>query len=412
MRLGLPRTLASLRQRNFRRFWSGQLVSLIGSDMQSLGQAWLVMELTDSPWQLGLVGALQALPILFFSLFGGILADRWPKRPLLLVSQTAAALQAFVLWVLIVTGAMQLWHLYTLAFFLGLTNSLSRPARQAFVVELVDRDKRPNAVALNSSLNNLARIVGPAFGGIIIAATSVTSLFLLNALSFLPLIVALALIRSRELHVPAQQRPDDAQRLGTLHSVRDGLSYIRRTPAVLLVISVVGLVLLFGSNFGVVLPFIATDILQAGPQGLGFLSTASGVGALAATLWLAWRNRQPIIRSILLSGLAFGLLEALFAFSRSYPLSLVLFAAVACAEIAFAVRAITWLQVTTPDHLRGRVMSVHILFFDGSLPLGYVLIGWLTDAYGPAAALLVGAVLSLLVTSAGWLWYRALRLAD
>lgn len=412
MRLGLPSTLASLHQRNFRLFWSGQLVSLIGSDMQSLGQAWLVMELTDSPWQLGLVGALQALPILLFSLFGGILADRWPKRPLLLVSQTAAALQAFALWVLIMTSAIQLWHLYTLAFLLGLTNSLSRPARQAFVVELVGRDERPNAVALNSSLSNLARIVGPAIGGIIIAATSVTSLFLLNALSFLPLVVALALIRSRELHVLAQQPPDGTQRLDTLHSVREGFSYIRQTPAVLLVLSVVGLVLLFGSNFGVVLPFIATDILQAGPQGLGFLSTASGVGALAATLWLAWRNRQPTIRSILLSGLAFSLLEALFAFSRSYPLSLVLFAGVACAEIAFAVRAITWLQVTTPDHLRGRVMSVHILFFDGSLPLGYVLIGWLTDAYGPAAALLAGAGLGLLVTGAGWLWHRALRLPD
>src|SRR5437588_1061471 len=173
--------------------------------MQSIGQVWLVLELTHSAWQLGLVGALQALPVLFFSLVGGVYADRWPKRRVLLVTQVAAMIQALLLWALIATGTVQLWHLYVLAMLLGLTNSLGRPTSQAFVVEMVGREDLPNAIALNSSLSTLARIVGPSLGGIIVASSGVTTLFLLNALSFLPVIVGLALIKSHELHGQALQ---------------------------------------------------------------------------------------------------------------------------------------------------------------------------------------------------------------
>ncbi|HEV2655599.1 MAG TPA: MFS transporter, partial [Ktedonobacteraceae bacterium] len=178
------RAITSLRQRNFRLFLFGQMISLVGSWMQSIGQAWLVLELTHSAWQLGLVGALQALPILFLSIFGGVFADRWPKRRILLVTQTAAMLQALLLWALIATDSVQLWHIYILALLLGITNSLDKPTRQACVVELVGRDDLPNAVALNSSLTTLAHIVGPGIGGIIIAVSGVSMLFLLNALSF------------------------------------------------------------------------------------------------------------------------------------------------------------------------------------------------------------------------------------
>ena len=403
---GLLRVITSLRQRNFRLFWCGQMISLIGSYMQSIGETWLVLELTHSAWQLGLVGALQAVPILLFSIFGGVFADRWPKRRVLLVTQAAAMIQALLLWVLIATGTLHLWHLYVLALLLGLTNSLGRPASRAFVVEMVGREDLPNAVALNSSLSSLTRIVGPGLAGIIIAASGVTTLFLLNALSFLAVLVGLALIKSHELHAQARGHRSVGERQNTWQSLREGVAYVWKTPAVLLLVLVVGLVLLFGSNFNVVLPLFATDVLHVGATGFGFLSAATGVGALLSGLWLAWSNQKPTIRRVLIGMLVFGVLEAVFAVSHLYLLSLVLIASVGFTEETFAMQAMTAIQTVAPDHLSGRVMSVQVLFFDGSLPLGYLLMGWLSGLFGAPIALLTGALLSLLVAGAGWMWRK------
>lgn len=406
LRVNPLRGFTSLRQRNFRLFWCGQVISLIGSWMQIIGQAWLVLKLTHSGWQLGVVGALQFLPVLLFSIFGGIFADRWPKRNVLLVTQLAAMIQAFLLWVLIATGTMQLWHLYVLAMLLGLTNSLYLPTSRAFVVEMVGREDLSNAVALNFSISTLARIVGPGLGGIVIAASGVAMLFLLNALSFLPVIAGLALIKSRELHAQARQNQSVGERQSTWQSLREGIAYVWKTPAVLLVILVVGLVLLFGSNFNVVLPLFATDVLHVGATGFGFLNAAIGVGALLSTLWLAWSSQRSAIRRVLIGMLAFGVLEAFFAVSRMYLLSLALIASVGFVETAFAAQALTTLQTVTPDHLRGRVTSVQVLFFDGSVPLGYLLIGWLSGLLGAPFAMLTGALLSLLVAGVGWMWRK------
>ena len=403
---GLLRAFTSLRQRNYRLYWFGQMISLMGTTMQTIGQAWLVLVLTRSAWQLGLVGALQALPILLFSLFGGVFADRWPKRRVLLLTQAVSMIQALLLWVLIATGTIQLWHLYILAMLLGLTNSLGRPASRAFVVEMVGREDLPNAVALNSSLSTLARIVGPAIGGIVIAASGVTMLFLLNALSFLPVIIGLALIKSHELHAQTLRPRSAGERQNTWQSLREGVDYVWKTPSVLLVILVVGLVLLFGSNFNVVLPLFATDVLHVGATGFGFLSAATGVGALLSALWLAWSNQQPTIRRVLIGMLVFGVLEVVFALSHIYLLSLVLIASVGFTEEAFAMQAMTVLQTVAPDHLSGRVMSVQVLFFDGSLPLGYLLMGWLSGLFGAPIAMLTGALLCLLVVGAGWIWRK------
>src|SRR6266699_5645680 len=223
---GLLRAFTSLRQRNFRLFWFGQMISLMGTMMQIIGQAWLVLELTHSAWQLGLVGALQALPVLLFSIFGGVFADRWPKRRVLLVTQAAAMIQALLLWGLIATGTIQLWHIYVLAMLLGFTNSLYLPTSRAFVVEMVGREDLPNAVALNFSLSTLARIVGPGLGGIIVAASSVTMLFLLNALSFLPVMVGLALIKGDALHTQALQHRNVGERQNTWQRLREGVDYV------------------------------------------------------------------------------------------------------------------------------------------------------------------------------------------
>jgi MFS family permease len=403
-RRGALAGFASLRHRNFRLFWFGQMVSLIGTYMQVIGQAWLVLELTHSPVQLGLVGALQALPILLLALLGGVFADRWPKRRVLLITQTASMLQALLLWALIATGAVQLWHIYVLALLLGLTNSLGRPASRAFIVEMVGRADVPNAVALNSSLATLARIVGPGIGGVIIAASGVTALFLVNALSFLPALAALALMRGGELRAQALSAQRDGGRRATARSLREGVAYVWNSPAVLHVIVVAGLALLFGSNFNVVLPLFATDSLHRGASAFGFLSAAMGIGALLATLLLAWTSRAPTIRGLLFAMLLFGALEAIFAITPVYPLSLALIAGVGVAETVFATQSLTLLYALVPDHLRGRVMGVQVIFFDGSVPFGYLLLGWLSGLYGASTAILIGAALTLLVVGAGWLW--------
>jgi MFS family permease len=399
------RAFRSLRQRNFRLFWFGQMISLVGTYMQAIAQAWLVLQLTHSALQIGIVGALQSLGLLLFSLFGGVFADRWPK-------QSLAMLQALALWKLIDTGTIQLWHLYILAALLGLTNSFDRPTRQAFVAEMVGREDLPNAIALNSSLSNLTRIIGPSLGGVIIAISGVKALFLLNGLSYLAVLLGLALIRTRHLHLTPQPQTDAGERMSVWRSLGEGFSYIWATPTVSLLIVVVGMVLLFGSNFNVLLPLFATDALRAGASGFGFLSGAFSVGSLLAALWLAWSGRNPTVRGVLTAAVIFCLLEAVFALSRSYPLSLALITSVGCAETAFAEFAFMALQTIAPDHLRGRVMSVTILFFDGSLPLGYLLTGWLAHVSDAPTALLICAALALIVTGAGWLWRHSIVMAS
>lgn len=404
---GFLNTFGSLRNRNYRLYWFGQMISLMGDSMQTIGLAWLVLTLTHSAWQLGLVSALQFVPTLLFSLFGGIFADRWPKRRVLLVTQSMDMSLAFLLFALSATGAIQIWHIYVVALLFGLTNSLSQPTSSAFVVELVGRDDLSNAVALNASRMNLARIVGPGLGGIIIAATSVTVLFLLNALSFLAVLVGLALIDTHTLYAQAQQHhTSTGERQSVWQSLREGMAYVWKTPAIVLLLVVVGLVLLFGENLHVVLPVFATDVLHVGAPGFGFLSAAMSIGALLASLWLAWSHLRPTIRRVLLSTLAFAGLEAIFAVSHLYLVSLLLVASIGATTAIFGTLSATILQTLAPDHLRGRVTSVYVLFFTGSLPLGSLLTGWLLSVRGPSIGLFICAALCLPVVGAGWIWRK------
>jgi MFS family permease len=405
---GWRRAFIALRHRNFRLFWFGQLISLIGTWMQSIGQSWLVLELTHSALLLGLVGALQFLPVLLFSLFGGVLADRWPKRTVLLVTQSSAMIEALILWLLVATGTVQIWHILVLATCLGITNSLDMPTRQAFVVEMVGREDLPNAIALNSSLFNMARIIGPGIGGLIIAALGVAPLFLLNGLSFIAVLIGLVMIDTTKLHVPerhlAEQHSDGKQ--GTIKNVREGLTYVFQTPSVLLIIAVVGAISLFGINFNVVLPLFATDVLHVGATGFGFISSAFGIGSLLSALWLAWNNKKPSVRDMLIGGTVFCIAEAAFAISHLYVLSLVLIAAVGFAQIAFSAIANTTLQTVSPHYLRGRVMSVYMMVFAGSTPIGNLFTGALAAPFGASIALLVSALLSLVAAILGWIYRK------
>ena len=402
---GLSRTFIALRHRNFRLFWFGQMISLIGTWMQSIGQAWLVLELTHSAWLLGVVGALQFLPVMFLSLFGGVLADRLPKRKVLLFTQSSAMIQAAILWALVATGYVQVWHILVLASLLGLTNSFDMPTRQAFVVEMVGREDLPNAIALNSSLFNMARVIGPGLGGLIIAWLGIAPLFLMNALSFIAVIVGLALIDMKSLHGLSYLRDKqlDAPKQNTWQSLGEGLAYVKRTPAVLLVIAVIGVVSLFGINFNVMLPLFATDVLHSGAAGFGFISAAFGMGSLISALWIAWGNNRPSIRFMLLGTLTFCVLEILFALSPIYSLSLLLIAGVGFAQITLSAIANTTLQTIAPNHLRGRVMSVYMLVFAGSVPLGNLFAGGLAHLYGAPISLLVGGGLALVAAIIGWI---------
>jgi MFS family permease len=398
---GFLRTFSALRHRNFSLFWWGQLISLIGTWMQSIGQTWLVLELTHSAWLLGVVGALQFLPILLFALFGGVVADKFPKRNILVFTQSFSMLQAAALWLLVFTHTVQLWHVMVLALLLGLTNSLDMPTRQAFVVEMVGREDLPNAVALNSSIFNMARIVGPGIGGLLIAGLGVAPLFLLNAISFIPVIIGLLLIDATKLHAVASHALIE-QKQGTFRSLREGFVYIRQTPAVLMIIVVIGIVSLFCINFNVTLPLVATEVLNVGAAGFGFISSAFGVGALISALWLAWQNKRPHISPMLFWSIVFCVLLIAFALVRIYYVSLVLIALVGFTQIAFSALANTALQTVTPDHLRGRVMGVYMLVFTGSTPIGNLLTGALAHWYGVSIALIVCAVLSLIASVIGW----------
>jgi MFS family permease len=404
---GLLRAFLALRHRNFRLFFYGQLISLIGTWMQSIGQSWLVLEMTHSAFLLGVVGALQFLPVLFLALFGGVLADRWPKRTVLMCTQSSSMILALVLWVLVFTGTVQIWHILVLATLLGLTNALDMPTRQAFVVEMVGREDLPNAVALNSSIFNMARIVGPGIAGLLIAILGVAPLFLLNGLSFIAVLIGLAMIDMSKLHAVEKRIAEQgaSMKQSTLQSLKEGLDYVFKTPSVLLIIALIGAISLFGINFNVILPLFATEVLHSGATGFGFISSAFGVGSLLSALWLAWSNKKPSIQQMLVGGTAFCVVEAFFAVSHLYVLSLVLIAAVGFAQIAFSAIANTTLQTVSPDHLRGRVMSVYMVVFAGSTPIGNLFTGAIAAPFGASIALLTGALVSLAAAILGW-FYR------
>jgi MFS family permease len=393
----------ALRVRNYRLFWIGQLISLIGTWMQGTAQAWLVLQLTNSPLELGKVTTFQTLPIMVFSLFGGAIADRMPKYRLVLGTQIVALIQAAIFGLLVGTDHIRLWYIYVLALVLGLINAIDTPTRQSFVSELVGRDDLPSAVALNSVLFNSARIIGPVIAGLLIAQFGIAPAFYINAASFIGVITGL-LMMDRSLFRPAPPRAQTS----ILRGVREGLSYAWRTPAVLLVLIVVACIGTFGYNFNVVLPLLAGFVLHTDATGFGVLSACLGVGSLLGALTTAYS--QVSMRRLLIGSGAFSLVFAALAVSPYFGLSTVLLVALGFAGITFATSANTLIQLTVPDALRGRVMSLYILLFAGSTPIGGMLIGVLSTRIGVSATLLLCGGLCLIGVLAV-VGYR-LRLAD
>ncbi len=401
--VALTRGLAALRYRDFRLFWLSQLISLVGTWMQIIAQGWLVLELGGSAFELGVIGALQFLPMLGLSLFGGLLADQLPKRRLLLETQSASMILAFVLALFTGMGIVRIAHVMVLAALLGLVNAIDMPTRQAFVVELVGRQELPNAVALNSAAFNAARLAGPAIGGLLIAWTGLATVFFLNGVSFLPVIAALVAIRAGSVAAAGGMIPGEI-----LTNVREGLSYVRHSPLTLLTVSLVALVATFGMNFNVVAPILARDVLDVGADGFGILMSALGLGALVASMLLAFLEWEPHPKLLIGGAASFGLLEIALSRTAEFALAVILLGAIGFAMILLTTVANTTLQTSTPDYLRGRVLSVYTTCFVGTTPLGSLFTGALAQAGGIALPLLVGGAISAGSALLGW--WRAAKL--
>lgn len=382
------RQFSSLRVYNYRVYFFGQLISLVGTWMQTTAQAWLVLKLTGSPVALGTVTTLQFLPITVFTLFGGAFADRLPKRRVLMVTQSLAMVQAFALGTLVVTGAVELWHVYVLAACLGTINAFDGPVRQSFGVELVGREQLVNAVALNSSLFNMARITGPAVAGIAIAAVGMSTAFFVNAASFVAVLGAYAVMRPQEFH----SAPPARAKGNVLAQVREGIRYSVRTPQVLFLFILLGFLGTFGYNFTVLIPLVAEFVLKVGPKQFGLLTSAMGLGSLAAALTMAATGKLSH-RGLLTVAAMFVVVFSLVALSPSYYATAALLVVLGTISVLFSTTINTTLQVIVPDELRGRVMSIFFLLFAGSTPIGGYLTGVLAEHLGVTTALLVMAVL-------------------
>jgi MFS family permease len=400
--------LSALRHRNFRLFWSGQLISLIGTWMQNIAEDWLVLTLTGDPFWLGVVTAAQFAPVLIFGLFGGIVADSLPKRRTLIATQTIAMALAFVLAILTLTHEIQVWQVILIAFILGCTNAIDMPTRQSFVIEMVGREAIGNAVALNSAVFNAARIVGPAVAGVLIGIFDIGVAFAINGLSFVAVLACLLAMRPAELRPSVRVALPRSAR-AVVANLAEGLRYVRHTPLVLLAVGVVGLVSTAGMNFGVVIPAFAKDVMGTGAEGYGFLMAASGVGSLLAALTIAFRGR-PDPRVIVAGAILLGVLEAALGFTRAMPLALVCMFGIGVGGISMAAMANTTIQLNVPDMLRGRVMAVYATVFAGSTPIGGLAFGALASAIGSALAVTIGGLVALSVGlgAALWAWRRGL----
>lgn len=400
--MSLGQTFAALRYRNFRLWFIGQLVSLVGTWMQTTAQGYLVFELTHSPAYLGYVGFAAGLPSWLFMLYGGVIADRLPRRKLLIVAQSGMMVLAFALAVLTFLKMIQPWHIIVLALGLGVANAFDAPARQAFVVEMVDREDLPNAIALNSSMFNLATVVGPAVGGLTYALVGPAWCFTLNGLSFIAVIAALLLMRLKPVAAVAHQTR-------ALDDLKEGIQYVFNTPMLRTLISVASVISLFGLAYMTLLPAWAVTVLNGDATTNGWLQSARGVGALSGALLIASLGRfQFKGRLLTLSTFIFPLTLFLFAEARWLPFSLLAMAGTGWGVIVLFNMTNVLVQTLAPDRLRGRIISLYTFSFFGLAPIGALLTGWAAELTGEPATIVLSAVISL--GFAGWLWLRVPQL--
>ncbi|HKB50633.1 MAG TPA: MFS transporter [Solirubrobacterales bacterium] len=391
MSAAVRRSFDSLSVPNYRRYFAGQVVSLSGNWMQTVAALWLILDLTGSGLAVGATTALQFLPMLLFGAWGGLLADRFPKRRLLIVTQTLMALPALALFAVTGAGIVAPWMVYLAVLAMGAVNAVDNPTRQSFVIEMVGADRVVNAVSLNSVLVQSARIAGPAIAGLLIAAFGVGPCFAVNALTFGAMIAALWRMDPRQLRTaPAAGREPGA--------IRAGLRYVRRTPELAVPLGLMALVGTFGFNFQVVLPLLARFSFNGGAGAYAALVSAMGVGSVAGALIVGARGRTGP-RLIAAAALCFGATAALAAAMPTMAFEIPVLALLGAAAVTFAATVNSTLQLAVEPAMRGRVMALYSVVFLGSTPIGGPLTGWLSQAYDPRVALLLAAIAGV---SAAW----------
>jgi MFS family permease len=387
-------TIRSLRHRNFQLFFSGQLISLIGTWMQNVAQSWLVYRLTGSSLLLGVVSFAGQIPVFPMAPLAGMVADRRNRRTIVIITQTASMILAFILAALTLTKRVTVWEVIVLAALLGVVNAFDIPARQSFLVEMVGRDDLMNAIALNSSIFNSARIIGPAIAGILVAGIGEGWCFFANGISYIAVIVGLLLMR-----IP----PRVAERAITsaFDHIAEGFRFVRRTAPIRALLLLLGLVSLVGMPYTVLMPVFAKNILHGNARTLGVLGSAAGIGALTGALTLASRTRvHGLGRWVWMACGAFGLFLILFSFSHWYLLSVLLLVPVGFSLMTQMGATNTLVQSMVPDRLRGRTMAVYSMMFMGMSPLGSILAGAAADRIGAPLTVALGGVLAVLAAMA------------
>jgi MFS family permease len=385
------KTFSAFKHRNFRLYFSGQLISFTGTWMTTTAQGWLVYQLTGSKALLGIVAAAASAPMLLFATFGGWIADRYPKRSVVVCTQISSMLLSFAMAALVWTKAVQPWQIIALAVLGGITMAFDMPARQSFVIEMTSREDLMNAISLNSSAFNCARIVGPSVAGLLMAHISIAACFFCDGLSFIPVIAGLLMMR-----LPKKQNRI-ASSGGALAQALEGFRYVWNHRRVLTILSLFTVVGVFGWSYSVLMPAFAHDVLHLGANGYGLLMAGSGVGALAAALTVASAGHMLPTRTMALGGVwIFSTALVLFAFTRNLYLGMILLALVGFGLVLYFSTSNTVLQSIVPDEMRGRVMGIWALIFGGMIPLGSLEAGLMADFLGTPATMASGALVCAL----------------
>ena len=389
-RLKKVESIRALRHRNFRILYPASVLSHTGTWAQRIAQDWLVLELTQSPLALGIVTALQFAPTLFFSTMGGVLADRFDKRKLLFISNAASGLIALLLGLLVLSGSVEIWHVYALAFGLGIFSALDAPIRQTFTSELVPVDDVPNAISLNSINFNIGRLIGPGVSGILIAAFGTGPSFLINAFSYITMLFALASIRSKDLNI--EPKPKDKVKL------KASIEYLGTRKDLQLIIVLVFMAATFGMNYQIFNALMATDVFHMGPTEFGGLGTFLAIGSLAGAMLSSRLEKFRTPKYIALGMTLFGLSLATLSLSPSYGIYSLLLPIGGLLAIMSFIAANTYVQTTTEPAVRGRVIGIYMMVMMGGTPLGSPLIGWVSEVFGIRIAILGCGLITALVS--------------
>lgn len=391
----LKTNFPALTHRNFRYYFIGQCISLIGTWMQSIGQSWLVLSLTHSTFLISLITLMQFLPMMVFSLFAGNIIDRFPKKKVLYFTQTCLMLLALALATLTYFKIVEYWHVLVMAFLLGMVNTLDVPTRMTYFSDLVGKEDLMNAIALNSSIFNLARIVGPALAGFLIGVLGIAICFYLNALSFVAVLAALFMINVGHIK-PQTQKYESVMHV--FKDIGDGLSYIKNSPKILFPLAISGFVSLFAMNHSILIPLFAKQVLNQGAAGYGFMMTCMGIGSFLGAIWVATQSRKGPSKSLLIyTSIGASLGMSLLGLQRNYILACVTLFVMGLFVVLFASMVNSSIQIYAKDQMRGRVISTYTLLSGGMTPLGSLFIGGLMEVSGITNSMMISGFISFIL---------------